>query len=225
MSEAKRAASAGVAFAIRSSDQVYAASPRALPGPETCRDPPRGRGGFRRSSTSVRGTPVRRSGKDPRDLRGPLNSMDRSTRSCAPRSHRERRGSSSRAPLVVAAALDLAPAPGRRPARWGSTPLSCSRARRSIPGISCPSWRSSPLTRNAGFSALIGLAALSYVPLPATRDGCLDGSSAWIRWAEYGGFATVALVVVAAWRRGETLRLAARRGRARRGRRKRNPKR
>jgi len=54
-----------------------------------------------------------------------------------------------------------------------------------------------PLHPNAGLLAFSGLAALSYFPLPTYHATGAWTEPAWIRWVEYGGFAAVA--AVAAW--------------------------
>ena len=54
-----------------------------------------------------------------------------------------------------------------------------------------------PLHPNAGLLAFSGLAALSYLPLPAYLATGAWTEPAWIRWVEYGGLAVVA--AAAAW--------------------------
>lgn len=54
-----------------------------------------------------------------------------------------------------------------------------------------------PLCPNAGLLAFSGLVALSYVSLPTLRATGLWTLPAWVPWVEYGGFAAVA--AVAAW--------------------------
>ena len=54
-----------------------------------------------------------------------------------------------------------------------------------------------PLHPNAGLLAFSGLAALSYLPLPTYHATGAWTEPAWIRWVEYGGLAGIA--AVAAW--------------------------
>jgi len=60
-----------------------------------------------------------------------------------------------------------------------------------------------PLHPNAGLLAFSGLVALSYVPLPAYHATGAWTEPGWIRWAEYGGLAAAALVAAWIGRRGE----------------------
>ena len=67
-----------------------------------------------------------------------------------------------------------------------------------------------PLHPNAGLLAFSGLVALSYLPLPAYHATGVWSEPAWIRWVEYGGFAAVA--AASAWisrRRNAQVRRAA----------------
>ncbi|HEY6221411.1 MAG TPA: glycosyltransferase 87 family protein [Candidatus Eisenbacteria bacterium] len=60
-----------------------------------------------------------------------------------------------------------------------------------------------PLHPNAGLLAFTGLAALSYVPLPTYYATGAWTEPAWIRWIEYGGLAAVATAAVWIGRRRE----------------------
>jgi hypothetical protein len=61
-----------------------------------------------------------------------------------------------------------------------------------------------PLHPNAGLLAFSGLAALSYAPLPTYHSTGAWTLPAWIRWVEYGGFAAVAAAAAWSGRRGKS---------------------